>query len=84
MQFYQVQFRAVTFVLAKAILGIASAKVAHNRVARHLRDHARGGDAEAKTIAVDEDVLGLKSEAGKGNPHRLVGRTQNIDRVDFD
>jgi hypothetical protein len=100
MQFYQVQFRAVTFVLAEAIFGISSAKVAHNRVARDLRDHARGGDAEAKAIAVDdgglgqrerehrqaiyEHVVGLKGQTGKGKPHRLVGRSQDIDDVDFD
>ena len=100
MQFYQVQFRAVAFVLAEAILGKARAKVAHNRVASNLRDHARGGDAEAEAIAVnngglgqrkrehrqaiDEDVLGLKGEAGKREAHRLVGRPEDIDRVDFD
>ena len=74
---YQMQFGAVAFVLAEAIFGKARAEVAHNRVARDLRDHARGGDAEAVAIAiddrglrqgerengkaVDEDMIGLKS-----------------------
>ena len=50
MQFNQMQFRAVAFVLAKAIFGKARAEVAHNRVARHLGNHARCGDAEAEAI----------------------------------
>src|SRR5205085_2553594 len=100
MQFYQVQFRAVAFVLAEAILGISGAKVAHNRVPRDLRDHARGGDREAVAVPVDdgglregeweyreainEYVVGLNREDGKGEPHRLVGGAQDIDRVDLD
>jgi hypothetical protein len=100
MQFYQVQFRAVTFVLAKAIFRETRAEVAHNRVARDLGDDARGRDREAVAIAVDdrglrererehrqtvdEDVLRLRGEAGEGGVHRLVGRAQNVDRVDFD
>ena len=34
--------------------------------------------------AVDENVLRLKGEGGDGRPHRLVGRAQDIDRVDLD
>lgn len=100
MQFYQVQLRAVPFVLAKTILGKAGAKVAHNRVPGHFGDHARCGNAEAIAIAVDdrglgkgeweyreavdEDMLGLKGETGEGEPHRLVGRAQDVYRVDLD
>ena len=57
MQFYEMQFRAVTFVLAEAIFRETRAEVAHNRVARHLRDHARRRDAEAVAIAVDDRRL---------------------------
>jgi hypothetical protein len=100
MQFNQVQFCAVAFVLAEAILRKTRAEVAHNRIARHFRDYGRGRDAEAVAIAiddrglrqrkgknreaVDENVLRLKGEGGNGGPHRLMGRAQNIDRVDLD
>ena len=100
MQFYQVQLRAVAFVLAEAILGKTRAEVAHNRVARDFRDDARRRDAEAVAIAVDdcrlregkrkdrqaidEHVLGLHRERIDRRAHRLVRRTQNIDRIDFD
>ncbi len=100
MQFYQVQFRAVAFVLAETILRETGAEVAHNRIARDFRDHARGRNGEAVTIAVDdrglgqgkgkdrpavdENVLRLKGEAGDCGPHRLVGRAQDIDRVDLE
>ena len=99
MQFYQVQFRAVAFVLAEAIFRETRAEVAHNRVPRDFRDHARGGDAEAVAIpvddrglreregehgeAIDEDVLRLKGEGGDGRAHCLVGRAENIDRIDL-
>jgi hypothetical protein len=99
MQFYQVQFRAVAFVLAEAILREARAEVAHNRVARDFRDDARSRNAEAVAIAIDdgglrqgkgkhrqaidEDVLGLGGQGFEGGAHRLVGRAQDIDRVDL-
>jgi hypothetical protein len=94
------QFRAVAFVLAEAILRKTGAEVAHNRIARDFRDHGRRRDAEAVTIAiddrrlrqrkrknreaVDENVLRLKGEGGDGSAHRLVGRAQDVDRVDLD
>ena len=100
MQFYEVKFRPVALVLAEAIFGEPSAEVAHNRVPRDLRDHARGGDGEAVAIAVDnrglrewkgkyrqpvdEDVLRLKGQASDCDSHRFVRRAQNIDRVDLD
>jgi hypothetical protein len=99
MQFYQVQFRAVAFVLAEAIFRETRAEVAHNRVPRDFRDHARGRDAEAVAIAIDdrrlrqgerkngqavnEDVLRLRGKRGNCRPHRLVGSAQNVDHVDF-
>ena len=94
------QFRAVAFVLAEAILRETRTEVAHNRVARDFRDDARGGDAEAVAIAVDdcrlrqgegknrqaidEDVVGLRDQRLERGTHRLVGGTQNINRVDLD
>jgi len=44
MEFQEMQFGGVTFVLAEAILGKMSAEVTHHRVPRHFRDHARSGD----------------------------------------
>ena len=57
MQFYEVKFCPVALVLAEAIFREPSAEVAHNRVARNLRDHARGRDGEAVAIAVDDRRL---------------------------
>jgi hypothetical protein len=100
MEFQEVEFGAVTFVLAEAIFRETRAEVAHNRVARHLRDHTRGRDREAGAIAVDdrglrqrergygqavdEDVLWLNRESSDCDPHRLVARAQNIDGIDLD
>ena len=44
MQFSQMQFRAVAFVLAEAIFGKARAEVAHNRIARDFGNNGRGGN----------------------------------------
>jgi hypothetical protein len=100
MQFYEVQFRAVAFVLAEAILRETGAEVAHNCVPRDLRDDTRGRDAEAVAIAIndrrlrqrkgknreaiDEDVLRLRRQSLESGAHRLVGGAQNINRVDLD
>jgi hypothetical protein len=100
MQFNQVQFRAVAFVLAEAIFRKTSAEVAHNRVARDFCDHARRRDAQAEAIAVDdrrlgerkgkngepvdEDVIRPQAQRGDGGAHRLVRRAQDIDRIDLD
>jgi len=100
MEFQEVEFGAVTFVLAETIFRETRAEVAHNRIARHLGDHARGRDAQAVAIAVDdrrlrkregeyrqavdESVFRLQGEAGDRNSHRLVRRAQNVDRVDLD
>jgi len=100
MQFYQVQLRAIAFVLAEAIFGKPGAKVAHNRVARHFCDHACGSDAQTVAIAVDDrrlrqgkrknrqavdkNVLGSKRERIQRRSHRFMGGSQDIDRVDLD
>ena len=93
------QFGAVAFVLAEAILRKARAEVAHNRIARDLGDHAGRGDAEAEAItvddrglrewerkdgkAVDEDMVGLEIQGADGRAHRLVGGAQDIDRINL-
>ena len=100
LQFREMQQRAVALVLAEAILREARAKFAHHAVARHFRDHARGGDAQAVAIAVhdcglrerkgkdrkaiDERVFGRRGERGDGGAHRLVGGAQNIDAIDLE
>src|SRR5688572_14069599 len=94
------QLGAVALVLAETILRKTGAEVPHNRVARHLRDHARGRDAEAVAIAIDdrrlrqrerknrqsidEDMLGLPRQRFQRGAHRLMGGTEDIDRVDLD
>ena len=87
-------------MLAETIFRETRAEVAHNRIARDFRDDARSRDGEAEAIAVDdgglgqgkrkhwqavdENVLWLNGETGDGSSHRLVGRAQNINRVDLD
>jgi hypothetical protein len=74
MQFNQVQLRAVAFVLAEAIFRKTRAEVAHNRVARDLRDHARRGDAQAEAIAVDDRRLGQgKGKNGEPVDEDVIG-----------
>ncbi len=99
MQFYQVQFRAVAFVLAEAILRKARAEVAHNRVARDFGNHAGRGNAQAEAIAidncglrqrkgengqtVDEHMVGAEAQGFEGDAHRFVRRSKDIDRIDL-
>ena len=51
------QFGAVAFVLAEAILRETRTEVTHYRVARDLCNHARGRNAEAEAIAIDDRGL---------------------------
>jgi hypothetical protein len=99
MQFNQMQLRPVTFVLTETIFGKAGAEVAHNRVARHFRDHAGRGNTEAEAIAVDDrrlrerkgknreaidqNVIGPHPECFEGGAHRLVSGAEDIDGVDL-
>lgn len=74
MQFYQVQFRAVAFVLAEAIFGKTRAEVAHNRVARDFGNDTGRGNAEAEAIAIDNCGLRKrKRENGKAVDEHMVG-----------
>ena len=86
-------------MLAETILGKTRAEVAHNRIARDLCDHTRGGNAQAVAVTiddgglgqgkrkngktVDERVLGLHRESGDRRAHRFMSGAQNIDRVDL-
>jgi hypothetical protein len=99
MQFGQMQFRAVAFVLAEAILRKTRAKVAHNRVSSDFGNHTRGGNAETEAIAVydrrlrqgegedretvDQHMVGLEIQRADRRAHRLVGGSKDIDGVDL-
>ena len=74
MQFYQMQFRAVAFVLAEAIFGKARAEVAHNRVPRDLGNHTGRGNCQAEAIAIDNCGLRKrKGEDGETVDEHVVG-----------
>jgi len=96
----EVQFRAVAFVLAEAILGKLRAKVTHHPVARDLGDHTRSRNTETVAIAVDDGrlrkwkrknrktvdqhVVWRDRERGESDAHRLMARSQNVDAIDLD
>src|SRR6266566_1463835 len=52
MEFQEMQFSAVTFMLAETIFGKMGAEVTHHSVAGDFGDHAGGGNAKAEAIAV--------------------------------
>jgi hypothetical protein len=100
MEFQEVQFGSVTFVLAEAILWELSAKVTHDPVARYLGDHASGSDAQADAITVndcrlrqrkrdhgqpiDQDMVGRFQQAFDRHAHCAMARAQNVDPIDLD
>ena len=51
------QLGAIAFVLAETVLRETRAKLAHQGIARDLGDHARGRDAQAQAIAIDDRGL---------------------------
>lgn len=63
MEFLEVKLGAVTFVLTETVLRKLRAELAHERVACHFRDHARGRDAQAHAVAIDN--RGLWKRKGK-------------------
>ena len=94
------QIGSVTFVLAETIFRKLRAEFSHHRIARHLCDHARGRDAQAEAVAiddcrlrdrkringktVDEHVLRRGKQRCDGDAHRLMAGAQNIDPIDLD
>ena len=100
MEFQEMQFSAVTFVLAETIVGKMGAEVTHHSVSGDLRDHAGGGNAKAEAIALDDgglwtwkgnngqtinqNVIGRYGKRGNGHAHGFVRRAQDIDPVDLD
>jgi len=99
MKLQKMQFSSVTFVLAEAILRELRAKVTHDPVARDLRDHACGGNAQADAIAidncrlrkwkrnhrqtVDQNVVRRFEQCFNGEAHRTVARPQDVNPVDL-
>ena len=74
MQFNQMQFRAVAFVLAEAIFGKARAEVAHNRVPRDFGNYTGRGNCQAEAIAIDNCGLRKrKGENGKAIDKHMLG-----------
>ena len=74
MQFDQVQFRAVAFVLAEAILGETCAEVPHYRITGNLGNDTGGGDAEAVAIAINNRGLWQwEGVDGKAVDQHMVG-----------
>jgi len=95
----EMQLGAVALVLPETILGKLRAEVAHDSVARDLRDDARGGDGQAVAIAVDDcslwkgkrkngkpidqNMLRQNRERSERDSHRFMRRSQNIDPVNL-
>jgi hypothetical protein len=93
------QFGSVTFVLVEAILRELSAEVTHHPVTRDLRDYARGSDAQADAItvddrclwnwkrnhreAVDQNVIRCEHQRFIGQAHGPMAGTQDIDPVNL-
>lgn len=100
MEFLEMQLGAVALVLAETIMRELRAKVSHQTVARDLRDDARGRDAQAQAVAIDDcglrkrkrkdrqaidqDMVGRNAQSCEGDAHRLVRRAQDVDAIDLD
>lgn len=99
MEFQQVQFGSVTFMLLEAILREPRAKVTHHPVARYLGDHAGGCDAQTDAVAVndgglwkwkrndgqsiDQDVIGRVDQRADRKAHRSMACAQDVDAIDL-
>jgi hypothetical protein len=100
MKLQEMQFGAVTFMLAERILRELSAKVTHHLVARDLGDHAGGSNAQADAIPVDDgrlwkwkrdngqpidqNVIGRLDQRFDRQAHGAVARAQNVDSINLD
>jgi hypothetical protein len=94
------QLGSITLVLVEAILRELGAKVTHHPVARHLGDHAGGGDAQTDAIAIDnrslpkrkrndrqpidQDVIRWIHQGRDRQAHRSMARAQNVDAINLD
>ena len=68
------QFGAVALVLVETIFGILRAEVTHDPVPCDFRDHARGGDAQAVAIAIDDRGLRQRERMdGESIDERVIG-----------
>jgi hypothetical protein len=99
MEFQQMQFGSVAFVLVEAILRELGAKVTHHPVARYLGDHARCSDAQTDAVAVNnrslrkwkrnngqpvnQDVVRRVDECCDRQAHRPMARAQNVDAINL-
>jgi hypothetical protein len=100
MELNEMQFGAVTFMLAERILRKLRAKVTHHSIARDFGYYAGGSDAQANAItiddsrlrkrkwddgqAVDQNVVGLIDQRFDCKAHGFMARTQNVDSIDLD
>src|SRR5437870_12256676 len=100
MELQEMQFGAVTFMLAERILRKLPAKVTHHSVARDLGDYAGGSDAHADAITIDDRrlrkwkrdhrqpvdqyVVGRFDQGFDRQAHGAVARAQNVDPIDLD
>lgn len=75
MEFQEMQFGAVTFMLAETIFGKMGAEVTHHSVAGDFGDHAGGGNAKAEAIAVyDGGLWTWKGNNGQTIDQNVIGR----------
>src|SRR5882762_5621252 len=100
MEFHQMQFGSVTFVLAETILRESSAKVTHHAITRHLGDYAGGSDPQADAITIDDgglrkwkrdhgqaiyqNMVGQIDQRFDCQTHGAMARAQNVDPIDLD
>jgi hypothetical protein len=100
MELHQMQFSAVTFMLAERILRKLRAKVTHHSIARDFGDYAGGSDTQADAITIDDsrlrkwkrdhgqtinqDMVGRLHERCDRQPHGAMARTQNVDSINLD
>jgi hypothetical protein len=99
MKFGEMQFGAVTLVLAKAILRKLRAEVTHHPIPGHLGDNARRRNAQADAVAiddgglgerkrndrqtVDQDMFGRIGQGPERTAHGPVRSTQDINSIDL-
>jgi hypothetical protein len=93
------QLSSITLVLTEAILRELRAKVTHHPVARHLGDHAGGGDAQTDAVPIDDgslrdrkrndrqpidqDVIRPVHQRTDRQAHRSMAGAQDVDAIDL-